>query len=189
MVDEADSILIDEASTPLIIGALPTEEQLLAVDCYKWSSTVVPEFVEDDDYEYDHDKKTVELTREGRLKVRQLQKPPELDTVGMFNIYQYMERAIKVDKDYILDRQFVVRDGEVVIVDEFTGRLSEGEMARRHPPGRRGQGERRGDGRDRAGGPDHGPGLLPPLRAPGGNDRHRGQFGPASSTRSTAFTW
>ena len=126
MVDEADSILIDEARTPLIISAIPTEEQLLAVDCYKWSAGVVPEFVEDDDYEYDHDKKTVELTRAGRLKVRQLSKPPELDTVGMFNIYQYMERAIKVDKDYTLDRQFVVRDGEVVIVDEFTGRLSEG---------------------------------------------------------------
>jgi len=46
--------------------------------------------------------------------------------VGMFNIYQYVERAIKVDKEYTLDRQFVVRDGEVVIVDEFTGRLSEG---------------------------------------------------------------
>jgi preprotein translocase subunit SecA len=126
LVDEADSILIDEARTPLIISALPTEEQLLAVECYKWSAGVVPEFVEDEDYDYDHDKKTVELTRQGRLKVRQLPKPPEMDTVGMFNIYQYVERAIKVDKEYSLDRQYVVRDGEVVIVDEFTGRLSEG---------------------------------------------------------------
>jgi preprotein translocase subunit SecA len=126
MVDEADSILIDEARTPLIISALPTEEQLLAVECYKWSAEVASEFVEDEDYDYDHDKKTVELTREGRLKVRQLAKPPEMDTVGMFNIYQYVERAVKVDKEYTLDRQFVVRDGEVVIVDEFTGRLSEG---------------------------------------------------------------
>ena len=126
MVDEADSILIDEARTPLIISAMPTEEQLLAVECYKWSAEVASEFVEDDDYDYDHDKKTVELTREGRLKVRQLAKPPEMDTVGMFNIYQYVERAVKVDKEYTLDRQFVIRDGEVVIVDEFTGRLSEG---------------------------------------------------------------
>ena len=126
MVDEADSILIDEARTPLIISAMPTEEQLLAVECYKWSAGVVGDFVEDDDYDYDHEKKTVELTREGRLKVRQLAKPPEMDTVGMFNIYQYVERAVKVDKEYTLDRQFVIRDGEVVIVDEFTGRLSEG---------------------------------------------------------------
>jgi preprotein translocase subunit SecA len=126
LVDEADSILIDEARTPLIISALPTEEEKLAVECYKWSTSVIKEFVEDDDYEYDHEKKTAELTREGRQKVRLLSKPPELDTVGMVNIYQYIERAILVDREYFLDRQYVVRDGEIVIVDEFTGRLAEG---------------------------------------------------------------
>ncbi len=126
LVDEADSILIDEARTPLIISALPTEEERLAVECYKWSASVIGEFVEDDDYEYDHEKKTVELTREGRQKVRLLPKPPAMDTVGMVNIYQYVERAIMVDREYHLDRQYVVRDGEIVIVDEFTGRLAEG---------------------------------------------------------------
>jgi preprotein translocase subunit SecA len=126
LVDEADSILIDEARTPLIISALPTEEQRLAVECYKWSTSVIGEFVEDDDYEYDHEKKTAELTREGRQKVRLLPKPPEMDTVGMVNIYQYIERAILVDREYHFDRQYVVRDGEIVIVDEFTGRLAEG---------------------------------------------------------------
>jgi preprotein translocase subunit SecA len=126
LVDEADSILIDEARTPLIISALPTEEQQLEVECYKWSASVIHEFVEDDDYEYDHEKKTAELTREGRQKVRLLPKPAEMDTVGMVNIYQYIERAILVDREYHLDRQYVVRDGEIVIVDEFTGRLSEG---------------------------------------------------------------
>lgn len=126
LVDEADSILIDEARTPLIISALPTEEERLAVECYKWSATVISEFVEDDDYEYDHEKKTAELTREGRLKVRGLEKPEALDSVGMVNIYQYIERAILVDREYHLDRQYVVRDGEIVIVDEFTGRLAEG---------------------------------------------------------------
>ena len=126
LVDEADSILIDEARTPLIISALPTEEQRLAVECYKWSASVIGQFVDDEDYEYDHEKKTVELTREGRQKVRLLPKPPEMDTVGMVNIYQYVERAILVDREYHLDRQYVVRDGEIVIVDEFTGRLSEG---------------------------------------------------------------
>jgi preprotein translocase subunit SecA len=126
LVDEADSILIDEARTPLIISALPTEEQRLAVECYKWSASVIGQFVDDEDYEYDHEKKTVELTREGRQKVRLLPKPEEMDTVGMVNIYQYVERAILVDREYHLDRQYVVRDGEIVIVDEFTGRLSEG---------------------------------------------------------------
>jgi len=126
LVDEADSILIDEARTPLIISAVPTEEQKLAVECFKWSASVARDFVEDEDYEYDHDKKTVELTRQGRQKVRMLPKPAAMDNVGMFHIYQYVERAIKVSRDYILDRQYVVRDGEVVIVDEFTGRLAEG---------------------------------------------------------------
>ncbi|MCD4726106.1 MAG: preprotein translocase subunit SecA, partial [Pirellulales bacterium] len=126
LVDEADSILIDEARTPLIISALPTEEERLAVECYKWSTSVIKQFVEDEDYEYDHEKKTVELTREGRQNVRLLPKPPALDTVGMVNIYQYTERAILVDREYHLDRQYVVRDGEIVIVDEFTGRLAEG---------------------------------------------------------------
>jgi preprotein translocase subunit SecA len=126
LVDEADSILIDEARTPLIISALPSEEERLAVACYKWSASMIPEFVEDDDYDYDHEKKTVELTREGRQKVRVLAKPVEMDTVGMVEIYQYVERAILVDREYHLDRQYVVRDGEIVIVDEFTGRLAEG---------------------------------------------------------------
>jgi preprotein translocase subunit SecA len=126
LVDEADSILIDEARTPLIISALPTEEQKLEVECYKWSTSVIHEFVEDDDYEYDHEKKTAELTREGRQKVRLLPKPEAMDAVGMVNIYQYIERAILVDREYFLDRQYVVRDGEIVIVDEFTGRLAEG---------------------------------------------------------------
>ena len=126
LIDEADSILIDEARTPLIISAIPTEEERLAVECYKWASTIVGEFVEDEDYEYDHDKKTAELTREGRKRVRMLPKPDDMDAVGMFHIYQYVERSIKVNREFFLDRQYVVSDGEIVIVDEFTGRMAEG---------------------------------------------------------------
>lgn len=126
LVDEADSILIDEARTPLIISALPTEEERAAVECYKWSAKVANEFVEDEDYEFDHDKKTVELTRAGRQKLRMLPKPEAMDTIGMFHIYRYIERAIKVEREFALDRQYVVNDGEIVIVDEFTGRLAEG---------------------------------------------------------------
>jgi preprotein translocase subunit SecA len=126
VVDEADSILIDEARTPLIIAALPTEEERRAIECFRWSASVARDFVEDEDYEYDHDKKSVELTRDGRQKVRGLVKPSAMDDVGMFHIYEYVERAIKVSRDYIRDRQYVIREGEVVIVDEFTGRLSEG---------------------------------------------------------------
>ncbi len=126
LVDEADSILIDEARTPLIISALPTEEQKVAVECYKWAASVAGQFTVEVDYQYDHEKRKAELTREGRQKVRQLPKPPVLDKVGMVNIYRYVEQAIMVAREYHRDRQYVVRDGEIVIVDEFTGRLAEG---------------------------------------------------------------
>ena len=126
LVDEADSILIDEARTPLIISALPTEEQKLELECYRWAASNAAEFIDEEDYDFDHEKKTVELTREGRLKARTLDKPPELDTIGMVNIYRFIERSVLVDREYKLDRQYVVRDGEIVIVDEFTGRLAEG---------------------------------------------------------------
>ena len=126
VVDEADSILIDEARTPLIISALPTEEERIAVECYRWSAKVADEFEDELHYDYDHEKQSVELTAEGRQLVRALPKPPAMDAVGMFTIYEYIERAIKVNRAFVLDRQYVVRDGEIVIVDEYTGRLSEG---------------------------------------------------------------
>ncbi|MBL9123023.1 MAG: preprotein translocase subunit SecA [Planctomycetaceae bacterium] len=126
LVDEADSILIDEARTPLIISALPTEAQKIAVECYRWSADMADKFVEDEHYKKDHERQSIELNAAGRRLVRKLPKPPAMDTVGMFTIYDYIERAIKVDEFYSLDRQYVVRDGEIVIVDEFTGRLGEG---------------------------------------------------------------
>ncbi len=126
LVDEADSILIDEARTPLIIAAMPSEDAVIAVEAYKWAASVANQFVDDEHYEYDHDKKSVELTPEGRRLVRMLPKPDALHPVGMFTIYEHIERAIKVEREFFLDRQFVVRDGEVVIVDEFTGRAAEG---------------------------------------------------------------
>lgn len=126
LVDEADSILIDEARTPLIISAVPGEAQYRAVACYDWAAANADQFVEDRDYEYDHEKKKVELTLAGRHLARKLHKPDELGPVGLIDIYEYVERAIKVAREFHTDRQFVVRDGEVVIVDEFTGRMSEG---------------------------------------------------------------
>src|SRR5262249_17948040 len=121
LVDEADSILIDEARTPLIISALPSEAQLIAVECYKWAAKVADQFEEDTHYDYDHERKSIELTAEGRRLVRMLPKPDSMHAVGMFSIYEYIERAVKVEREFFRDRQYVVRNGEVVIVDEFTG--------------------------------------------------------------------
>src|SRR4029077_15200091 len=77
-------------------------------------------------FEYEHDDKKVELTGPGRQLVRTLPKPEILSTAGLIHLYQYVERAIKVDRDFFLDRQYAVKDGEIVIVDENTGRLAEG---------------------------------------------------------------
>lgn len=126
LVDEADSILIDEARTPLIISALPGEDEKIATEAYRWAAEHQEEFVEDEHYEYDHEEKKVELSLSGRQLVRALPKPSAMDRLPLSTIYEYIERAIKVDREMFLNRQYVVRDGEIVIVDEFTGRMAEG---------------------------------------------------------------
>ena len=126
LVDEADSILIDEARTPLIIGSLGEKAIEKIVTTYRWAAEMVPRFTEDEHFEYEHDDKKIELTAAGRQLVRALPKPEILSTVGLIDLYQYIERAIKVDRDFLLDRQYVVKEGEIVIVDENTGRLAEG---------------------------------------------------------------
>jgi preprotein translocase subunit SecA len=126
LVDEADSILIDDAGTPLIIGALPTEEEKIAAECHRWSASVVKLFEEDVHYEWEHDDRRAELTAAGRQMARALPLPEMMHAVGMTTVYEFLERAIKVEREYILDRHYVVRDGEIQIVDEFTGRIAEG---------------------------------------------------------------
>ncbi len=126
LVDEADSILIDEARTPLIIGSLGDQAIEQVVATYQWAAEHAPEFEEDEHYDYDHDTRKAELTPPGRQMLRALPAPDILRGVGLVDLYDYMERAIKVHRDFHLDRQYVVRDGEIVIVDEFTGRLAEG---------------------------------------------------------------
>ena len=126
LVDEADSILIDEARTPLIIGSLGEKAIEKIVTMYRWAAEMVPRFDEEEHFEYEHDDKKVELTGAGRQLVRTMSKPDILSTAGLIDLYQYIERAIKVDRDFFLDRQYVVKDGEIVIVDENTGRLAEG---------------------------------------------------------------
>jgi preprotein translocase subunit SecA len=126
LVDEADSILIDEARTPLIISALPGEEEEREAEAYRWAAKVAPDFEEEEHFDYDHKDKTVELTLLGRRRVREAKKPDAMDRTPLSTIYEHVERAIKVKREMFLDRQYVVRDGEIVIVDEFTGRLGEG---------------------------------------------------------------
>src|SRR5262249_52929515 len=71
-------------------------------------------------------KRTAELTQEGRRFVRSLPRNGWVEQVGMLSIYDAIERAVRANTSFILDRHYVVREGEIVIVDEFTGRMAEG---------------------------------------------------------------
>jgi preprotein translocase subunit SecA len=126
LVDEADSILIDEASTPLIISASPDSDTEQEAERFRWAAESAPQFEDKEDYTYDHDKRTVDLTLPGRRKVRAIPKPAAFDQTGLQDIYEFIQRAVLVNRNYHRDEHYVIRNGEVVIVDEFTGRLGEG---------------------------------------------------------------
>jgi preprotein translocase subunit SecA len=126
LVDEADSILIDEARTPLIIGSLGDETRDLVIATYKWASIHAPSFQLEEHFTIAEDTRKVELNGKGRQFVRSLPRDELIRTAALVDLYEFIERAIKVHRDFQLDRQYVVRDGEIVIVDEFTGRLAEG---------------------------------------------------------------
>lgn len=126
LVDEADSILIDEARTPLIVSSMPggSEESIEAL--YRWSAEVTGKFEEDTHFEVKYKPRAIELNAEGRKLLRSLPAPEALNLFGMIDIYEQVERAILVSREYQRDRHYVVKDDEIVIVDEFTGRLAEG---------------------------------------------------------------
>jgi preprotein translocase subunit SecA len=126
LVDEADSILIDEARTPLIIGSLGDEAREAVIATYRWAADHAKTFAYKEDFTIEEDTRKIELTARGRQRVRTLPRPEAIRLVALVDLYEYLERAIKVHRDFHLDRQYVVRDGEIVIVDEFTGRLADG---------------------------------------------------------------
>ena len=125
MVDEADSILIDEARTPLIIGAnnQPTQEEASA---YFGADQLAATLVRIKDYKYDPLEKKAELTAAGRRKVQARAAHPAFSMLTVDSLYEYVERALRGQIAYLRDRDYVVHDGEIVIVDEFTGRMMPG---------------------------------------------------------------
>jgi len=121
IVDEVDSILIDEARTPLIISA-PAEE---STDLYTRFAAAVKFLKEGEDYNIDEKMRSAALTAEGIAKLEK--------TLNIENIYagtgseaHHAEEALRAQALYRLDKDYVVKNNEVIIVDEFTGRLMEG---------------------------------------------------------------
>ena len=122
IVDEVDSILIDEARTPLIISA-PDEE---STEYYKRFSQIVPSLTANVDYILDEKMKSAILTEEGITKVERLLGIKDIYESGDITLAHHIEQALKAHTLYKLDREYVIKDGEIIIVDEFTGRLMVG---------------------------------------------------------------
>ncbi len=122
IVDEVDSILIDEARTPLIISGSSGESSQLYVTADK----VVRRLEKGTDYEVDEKQRSVQLTESGNDKVEAALSIPNLYAVESLNLLHHMNQALRAHALFKRDVDYVVRDGEVLIVDEFTGRILPG---------------------------------------------------------------
>ena len=139
IVDEVDSILIDEARTPLIISGRGTESS----DLYKKADNLVKtlkpytvvetddkvdmdELVGDADYVIDEKAKTSVLTANGIAKAEKFFNIENLSDPENFDLQHYINNALKANGNFKKDQQYIVQDGEVIIVDDFTGRLMPG---------------------------------------------------------------
>ena len=125
IVDEVDNILIDEARTPLIISGQAER----ATDKYYQFAQIVRQLRADRHYELDLKHKTVSLTEEGVDRVEQLAGIPEGESIyddRYIDLTHYLEQALKAEVVFHRDKDYIVRDGEVIIVDEFTGRMMVG---------------------------------------------------------------
>jgi preprotein translocase subunit SecA len=122
IVDEVDSILIDEARTPLIISGPSSESARL----YYQFAGVARTLVRDDDYEVDEEKRTIAPTPEGIEKVERILGIDNLYDLGTANLVHQLTKALQAKELYKRDKDYLVADGEVKIVDEFTGRILEG---------------------------------------------------------------
>jgi preprotein translocase subunit SecA len=122
IVDEVDNILIDEARTPLIISG-PAQE---STKLYQTVSRIAPRLAESEDYSIDEKQRVVSLTESGIGKVEKWLNLGNLYDPANYILIHYIENALRAEVIFKLDRDYVVRDGEVIIVDEFTGRLMVG---------------------------------------------------------------
>ncbi len=122
IIDEVDSILIDEARTPLIISAPVAEADSLYARFAKISAALEPEA----DYTVEEKTRTIALTEAGISKAEQMLGVSDIYTEGGVKYVHHLETAVRARALYEKDRDYVVREGEVVIVDEFTGRMQPG---------------------------------------------------------------
>src|SRR5436305_372825 len=127
IVDEVDSILIDEARTPLIISG-PTEDNS---ELYIQADKLIPALVAED-YEKDEKQRTVTLTESGQEKMERLLREANLLSAGSLyaihnvSLVHHVNQALRAHKLFARDTDYIVKDDKIVIIDEFTGRMMEG---------------------------------------------------------------
>ncbi len=122
IIDEVDSILIDESRTPLIISAPAGESE----DLYSSFARIATQMKEVDDYVIDEKMKAATLTDAGINKAEKILGIGNIYTEGGVKYVHHLENAIRAKAIYTKDKEYVVKNGEIVIVDEFTGRLQPG---------------------------------------------------------------
>jgi preprotein translocase subunit SecA len=122
IVDEVDSILIDEARTPLIISG-PAEK---STDLYYQVNGIIPQFKRDRDYAIDEKARTSVLTEEGVAQAEKILKIDNLYDPKYIELLHHINQALKAHTLFKRDVDYIVKNGEVIIVDEFTGRLMPG---------------------------------------------------------------
>jgi len=122
IVDEVDNILIDEARTPLIISGQGQESTEMYVQFARWA----PRLKVEEDYTVDEKLRSVILTEAGIEKIEKLAGVDNIYDEANIDLTRYMENALKAEIIFKRDKDYIVKDGEVVIVDEFTGRLMAG---------------------------------------------------------------
>ncbi len=122
IVDEVDNILIDEARTPLIISGQGQESTDMYSKFARWAPRLKPEI----DYTVEEKLRVVMLTEDGITKIEQLAGVQNIYEEANIDLTRYMENAIKAEVLFKRDKDYIVKDGEVIIVDEFTGRQMPG---------------------------------------------------------------
>ncbi|TSC67590.1 MAG: preprotein translocase subunit SecA [Parcubacteria group bacterium Gr01-1014_73] len=122
IVDEIDSILIDEARTPLIISA-PTSE---SEDLYRKFAAIARTLIKEKDFTVDEKFRSIAMTQEGIDRVEKSLNVGNIYTEGGMKFVHHLETAVRAEALFHKDKEYVVKTGEIIIVDEFTGRLQPG---------------------------------------------------------------
>lgn len=128
LADEADCLMIDEARTPLIISAASSSPR--PPQFFRWAAATADRLEEGEHFGIDHERRLVELSAAGRERVRSTRRPADFPAAGVLELYEAIEKALQAARFFRRETHYIVSEGRIVIVDEFTGRPSIGRQWR-----------------------------------------------------------